>query len=397
MFLYRALMARRYEQTHPWITFSYAPIFEQVSMRMGEAFSKCSHLAGTPLQPTVAQQLAGVYLIKGAVATTAIEGNTLSEEEVSEILDNRRKLPPSQQYLEQEIRNVIDVLHGIDSWMGKPWRMTPRWLCDQNRAILKGIDVPEHVVPGEYTSTNLIVGTYRGAPPEDIPYLIDRLCQWINERIDQGQSAGVPRDQAFFNMATTAILAHLYLAWIHPFGDGNGRTARAVECAILATSGMVPWVSSNLLSDHYNRTRSRYYDRLAAASYRGEVQGFVQYAIDGFVDMLREQIDRVQSMQRLVAWQNFVHERFRGETDGEASRRRRALVLALPDGKPTPRNQLTRLTIDLAVRYANRSSKTLSHDMNRLTELGLVRGDARSGYSPCIDVMDAFLPANNHP
>jgi Fic family protein len=392
-------MSRRYQQTHPWITFRYDPAFEQVSMRVGEAFSKCQHLAGTPLQPDIARDLASVYLVKGAVATTAIEGNTLSEQEAADILAGRRTLPASQQYLEQEVRNVVAVLEGIDraSWSGQSWRLTPDWLADQNRAILRDLAVAEHVVPGVYTTSALVVGNYRGAPPEDVPYLMERLCEWINTMIEQGQAPGVPREMAFFNLTTTAVLAHLYLVWIHPFGDGNGRTARAVECAILATSGMVPWVASNLMSDHYNRTRSHYYERLAGASGRADVRGFVRYALDGFVDLLREQIHTVQSMQRRVAWQNYVHERFRQETDGEASKRRRDLLLALPVEQRTPRNQLSRLTPDLAAAYATRSPKTISHDVNRLASLGLIRGDSRSGYQPRIDLMDAFLPAHNHP
>jgi len=388
-------VTRRYEETHPWLTFTYEPPFEQVSLRVGEAYSTCQHLAGTPLQPAVAANLATVYLVKGAVATTAIEGNTLSEAEATAILRDRLTLPPSQRYLEREIRNVIDVLQAIDrvSLSGASWRLSPKWLADQNQAILRGLELPEHVRPGEYTTTHLLVGNYRSAPPEDVPYLVDRLCAWIDSRIEQGQASDVPDDMAFFNVTTTAILAHLYLVWIHPFGDGNGRTARALECAILATSGMVPWVSSNLLSDHYNRTRSRYYERLGAASARRDVRVFVSYAMDGFVDLLREQIATIQAMQRRVAWENFVYERFRSETDGEASKRRRALLLALPESPPTPRAKMPRLTSDLAVAYSTRSAKTLSHDVNRLIALGLVQGDARSGYRPRIEQMDAFLPA----
>ncbi len=393
-------MEHRYQQTHPWITFTYKPDYSRASMRMGEALSKCYHIAGTPLQPALAQDLAGIWLVKGALATTAIEGNTLSEAEVSEIVNNNLRLPPSQQYLEQEIRNVVHVLDGIreKAWNGEHLQLTPDWLKDQNRMILDGLDVPEYVTPGEYTDTTLIVGTvYRGTPPEDVPYLVERLCQWINDLLSQGQEESLPSDYRFFNAVTTAILAHLYLAWIHPFGDGNGRTARAVECAILATSGLVPWVSSNLLSDHYNRTRSRYYQRLAEASVKNNVQGFVEYALEGFVDMLREQIREVQRMQRKVAWINYVHEVFQSETQGEASRRRRMLVLGMPDTGYTPRSGLRRLNVDLAERYAGRSDKTLSHDLNRLRNLGLIDGDAKKGYRACIERMDAFLPVNNHP
>ncbi|MGH3693013.1 MAG: hypothetical protein ACRDRX_03265 [Pseudonocardiaceae bacterium] len=52
--------------------------------------------------------------MKGAVATTAIEGNTLDEEEVEELLASKRRLPPSQEYLQREVENVIEALDGID-------------------------------------------------------------------------------------------------------------------------------------------------------------------------------------------------------------------------------------------------------------------------------------------
>jgi Fic family protein len=391
---YDGLVERRYEQTHPWLTFTYQPRYEAISLRMGEAFSKCQHLSGTPLQPLLAQRLAAVYLAKGVAATTAIEGNTLTEDEVGQIIAGQRTLPDSQQYLQQEVMNVLRVLDRIDqnSRTGAGFTLTPDWLKEQNRTILEGLELPDHVQPGEYTEVGLVIGqTYRGAPPEDIPYLVDRLCAWIDTMREQGRAENIPADIAFFNTVTTAILSHLYLVWIHPFGDGNGRTARALESTILASSGLVPGVSVNLLSDHYNRTRSRYYQRLADSSRRSDLHGFVQYALDGLVDQLREQTSQVREEQRHVMWVNHVHEAFQTETRGEASARRRALVLALPPAR-TPRAELRHLTARLAEMYAGRSDKTLSHDLNRLRDLDLVEGDARTGYRPQIEQMDAFSP-----
>lgn len=386
-------MDRRYLETHPWITFKHRLPHEAVSMRIGEAFSKCQHLSGTPLQPGLAERLAALYLAKGVNATTAIEGNTLGEDEVEEILAGERTLPPSQEYLQQEVENVRDMLQKIhdDAMEGVPFRITPEWLKEQNRTVLRGIACEDHVVPGEYTSKALVVGSvYRGAPPADVPFLVEQLCDWLNNLLDS--SAELSDDYRFANAFNAAVLAHLYIAWIHPFGDGNGRTARALECAILLNSGLVPWVSANLLSNHYNRTRSRYYQRLDAASKQKDVDGFIRYAADGFVDMLREQIADVQAMQRRVAWVNFVHERFNRETHGETSHRRRELVLALPEGKFTPRNALRRLTPELAEMYATREDKTISHDINKLRSLGLIVVAGRLGVRPWIEKMDAFKP-----
>jgi len=79
-------MTRLYESTHPWLTFSHTVLPDLLNLQLGEAFSKCQHLANSALQPALASRLASIYLAKGVNATTAIEGNTLSEEEVGEIL-----------------------------------------------------------------------------------------------------------------------------------------------------------------------------------------------------------------------------------------------------------------------------------------------------------------------
>jgi Fic family protein len=363
-------------------------------MRLGEAFSKCQHLAGTPLTPRVAQNLATVYLSKGVMATTAIEGNTLTAEEVQKILANEIKLPPSQQYLEQEVRNIANVLNAIykaSAESPEPFRLSSAWLRKQNRLILEDIDCEDHVHPGEFTTRPLAVGNYRGAPPEDVPYLIDRLCDWLNTFLLIVDDPGKTADDRFVHAFFAAAIGHLYIAWIHPFGDGNGRTARALECAVLANSGIVPVVSASLLSDHYNKTRALYYRQLSQASSHADgVMGFIRYAADGFVDMLREQISSVQQMQREIAWISFVHEVFSGETQGDATKRRRTLVLSLPDS-PTPSSKLRRLTPELAEMYAAKSQKTVSHDVNKLKKLHLIR-QTPEGYVPMIWVMDAFIP-----
>jgi Fic family protein len=190
------------------------------------------------------------------------------------------------------------------------------------------------------------------------------------------------------------VLGHLYLAWIHPFGDGNGRTARILECAILANSGVVPWVSANLLSDHYNRTRSRYYDMLDRASKARDVRGFVAYSAQGFMDMMRAQIEDVQAMQRRVAWVNYVHEQFQEEPAGPTRERRRLLTLSLPDDKPTSRREVRYLTPQLAEMYAGKEDKTVSRDLNRLLELRLI-GRHGAGYRALVETMDAFMPATS--
>lgn len=385
----------RYEETHPWLTFQFRAEPNMLWAKLGEAFSKNQHLAGIPLPPPLAEHLASVVLTKGALATAAIEGNTLSEEDADAIINEGKTLPPSQEYLEIEIRNVVDALKDIDESgrQGKSFELSAEWLRAQNTMVLRDLEVAEHVVPGEYTQDSLVVGrVYRGAPPEDLDYLVDRMCDWLNESlIRPSQDKTIDPDMRFYNAVFAAVLAHLYLVWIHPFGDGNGRTARLAEVAILAHSGVVPWLASNLLSDHYNRTRTRYYARLAAASRQDDLIGFISYAIEGYVDMLREQIDIVKRHQLMIAWTNYVHGRLRDAPSGPTKDRRRELVLAMPIDKPITKKEIRRLAPELTEQYAGHEDRMIQRDLNALEKLGLVMAQG-GGYIACAFVMNAFLP-----
>src|SRR6266704_4380950 len=225
--------AREYERTHPWITFraDLTRLSHKVWMLLGEAESKCQHIASAPLRPETAEELYKIYLSKGAYATTSIEGNTLTEEEVRERLEGRLKLPKSREYLGTEVDNIIDASNGIQAEVlqGRPLELTPERIKHFNKLVLQGLDVDEDVVPGEYRRHAVGVMTYRCAPAEDVEFLVERLSSWLN---GPDFEAADP-ELSFAYSVFKAILAHLYIAWIHPFGDGNGRTARLIEFQLL--------------------------------------------------------------------------------------------------------------------------------------------------------------------
>lgn len=385
---------RRYEDENSWITFKFTANYAPLWMQLGEAFSKCQHLAGTPLKPAVAQGLSEVYLTKGALASAAIEGNTLSEDEAAGILHDNKQLPRSQAYLEQELRNIADAVTEIDQSMKNDsnfW-VTEEWIREQNRKVLKDLELSDDVVPGEYSTHRMVVGKYRGAPPEDYGFLIVRLCEWLNDWLKDVNNPDTPDEIRFANAFFAATLGHLYIAWIHPFGDGNGRTARLLSCAILARSGVVPHVSSNVLSDHYNRTRSKYYQRLQNASEKGEVTEFIQYSAEGFVDMLREQISTVQEYQKKLAWANYIHEQLQDEPNGNTKERRRALALAFPTDRIVEKKQIKHLTPELAEHYATHGERMVSRDLTALINCGIIVRSARMKYFTNDYIIDAFRP-----
>ncbi|MCC3311505.1 Fic family protein [Nocardia africana] len=384
--------SRKFETTHPWITFEIdlRRLNHRIWLLLGEAMSKCSHIAGTALQPHFAELLNSVYLSKGIHGTTAIEGNTLSEDEVRERITSGLSLPKSREYLGREIDNILSVSNDIiGDVVNKPeLDLSGERICDFNRRLLQGLPLKEGVVPGAIREHSVTVGGYRGAPAEDCAYLLDRLADWLNSlRAPDGSP-----ELRFPIAVLKAILAHLYIAWIHPFGDGNGRTARLIELQLMIQAG-APVPAAHLLSDHYNRTRDAYYVELDRTS-RADghpIEGFIEYALQGFVDELREQIQTVRAQQYEVTWRDLVHDTFRDE-DTPARVRQRHLVLDMEPGKWYTRNEIRSVSTRVAMEYAGKEAKTVSRDLNALRQRDLIVNDGHQRYMANRGIIAAFMP-----
>ncbi len=388
---------KRYLETHPHIEFSVdlRSAMPSVWVLLGEATSKCQHVGRALLSPAAANELLQVYLAKGMLATTAIEGNTLSEQEARQVLDGSLDLPPSREYLEREIENVLAAynLAGTELLHHPDLLFTVERMREYNRLILDRLEVEEGVVPGEIRTHSVVVGNYRAAPAEDAEHLLSRLCDWLN-----GDKFDAPADapQLAAPLAIVkAIVAHLYLAWIHPFGDGNGRTARLLELQILLTAGF-PAPTCQLLSNHYNQTRTEYYRQLAVSSREPHgLLSFLAYAAQGFVDQLRDQLAVIWKQQFEDRWAQHVHQVFR-DRRSETDIRRLRLVLDLSrsfhaSGDPVSKRAIPDLTPRLAAAYATKTEKTLSRDLNAIKALGLLRLE-RAGWVPADEVIQGLQP-----
>ena len=358
---------------------------------LGEADSKCTHIAGAPLALEAAAELYTIYLSRGIHGTTSIEGNTLSENEVRRRIEGDLPLPRSREYLGTEVDNILAISNQItrDVMEGTRPGLTVERIHEFNRQILEGLPRNEDVVPGQTRTHSVTVGigTYRGAPAEDCDFLLAEMVSWLN-----GLQAPDDRPELRFPLAVlTSILAHLYIAWIHPFGDGNGRTARMVELQLMTEAG-APLPASQLLSNHYNRTQDAYLVELDRTSKGPDypVEGFIQYALQGFVDELHDQIDTIKAHQYEVAWQNYVHELYRDE-DTPAKRRQRHVVLDMPRDIIVPRSKIPAVSARVLLEYAGKESKTITRDINELEKRNLLL-KVKGGYVSNRGLIAAFLP-----
>ncbi len=386
---------RTYEKTHPWISFQIDLSLARPRfwLLLGEAASKCEHIAGTPLRADAAERLHLLYLAKSAQATTAIEGNTLSEEEVRQRISGNSSLPPSREYLGKEVDNIIKACAEIVKQLREgDDKLTPQRILEFNQWVLENLELQEGVVAGKVRTHPVSVGdAYLGAPAEDCEFLLNKLCDWLNaDALDE------QKDLKIAYAIIKAILAHIYIAWVHPFGDGNGRTARLIEFQMLLAAG-VPTPAAHLLSNHYNLTRLEYTRQLRATSKSGgDLLPFLEYAIQGFVDGLREQLATIRAQQATIAWENYVHEAFLGKSSKSAHRQENLVLDLTKSEKPVPPTMLPNLSPNLAREYAGRTRRTLLRDLDALIEMGLIDRTSE-GVRAKKETIQAFLPWRKGP
>jgi Fic family protein len=385
-------MPLNYLQSHPWITFSVdtrrAGI--DVWMRLGEIQSKCRHIANTLLDPKVAQDLQMLYLAKGARATTAIEGNTLTEEQVRLHLSGKLDLPKSKEYLRIEIDNIVVACNQIANmqFMRQGTSLSVDEIKKYNYFVLNNLPKDENTIPGEIRKYSVGVARYKGAPAEECSYLLERMCKMLEDDFSLGQ------DWPIATGVLKAILAHLYIAWIHPFGDGNGRTARLVEFKLCISAG-VPAPAAHLLSNHYNETRDAYYLALDKTSRGCNPFPFISYALQGYADQLEEQIEKIRQAQYKAFWTNFVYSQFQN-LDSIAHKRRRDLLLVLSD-RTFGNNEwisiakIEDLALQLRTMYAGKTSRMKARDVNALINMDLLKRQ-KGRVRPCFEKIEVYLP-----
>lgn len=381
---------RKYETSHPWIKFQFDTrrLNHKIWLLLGEAKSKCEHILGAPLLPETIRHFSRIYLVKGVLATTAIEGNTLTENEVDKRINGELNLPPSKEYLGLEIDNIVEAVNMIGDTI-----LNEKGACElsidqikqYNTIVLKDLPLDEDVVPGQIRNYPVRIASYRGAPAEDIEYLLEKYIVWLNNEFV------FPADQKIIYGILKAIMAHLYFVWIHPFGDGNGRTARLIEFQIMLSSG-IPSVAAHLLSNHYNITRTKYYQILDRTSKSEDfITDFIYYALEGLVDGLKEEIEVIQDKQLQVHWINHIHNRFKG-MNSKTDDRKKDLILELSAGGGVQFKfeEIRHVTPKIAETYANLNDITLKRDLSELIELDLLTKD-RNDYSLNLKILTQYL------
>lgn len=161
---------------------------------------------------------------------THLEGNRLSEEEVKDVLDGKEVVARDRDI--QEIINYRNVLKFIDSiaaqiGSSKRYLLTIDTILEIHRLACERILPQERI--GQFRTSQVVVRntqtgqiSFTPPPAAEVPYLIEDLVNWINS--DEARQ---------IHPVIKAGIIHYELSRIHPFVDGNGRTARAVATLVM--------------------------------------------------------------------------------------------------------------------------------------------------------------------
>lgn len=378
------------EREYPHLLFRKHWTLSSVSeFLLGQCDALVEAIKNTPILPKTYDELMHLSLFKGAQATTAIEGNTLSDEEIEGLMLRDEKVPPSKEYQEIEVRNILDAFNTLlDEVVGDDncSLISTELLLRFHKMV--GKDLGEHfdAIPGKMRENNVVVGKYRCPDPKDVPELLIKLCEWLKNEF--GYNSG---DQTFKDVVVQAIITHIYIEWIHPFGDGNGRTGRLVEFYILLRGGN-PDIASHILSNHYNQTRSNYYRHIEMSTQTKDLSKFIEYALLGFRDGLMITLKSIQKSQLENFWQKLIYDKFHDVqiVKREVFKRQRSLALELPTDRVFVISDVPELTMRLARLYGVVSERTIHRDIEKLIDLDLVE-KVPGGYKANISMLNRMI------
>jgi len=247
--------------------------------RIASLVTELNHLTVPQL---ILFELAEDARVLSSHTSTRIEGNPLPLTEVKRIFKQK---PENVRDSEREVLNYNDALRQVHEQIQEPsWALTLDFILRTQQLVTHEL-VPPHqcgrlraepVVVYEPVSREVAF-----LPPDhhDVAELLTELIQFVNQNRDE------------IDPLILAGICHKQFVIIHPFADGNGRTARLVTMALLASLGL-NFFTLFSFENYYNLNTSRYFQQVGVyGNYYESVDSidftpWLEYFSDGIIDEL---------------------------------------------------------------------------------------------------------------
>ncbi|MGM0416483.1 MAG: Fic family protein [Thermodesulfobacteriota bacterium] len=290
-----------------------------------------------------ALRLRRINRIRTIHGSLAIEGNTLSEEQITSILDGKQVIAPPREV--QEVKNALAAYDRFHTWNPE----AEKDLLEAHRILMSGlideVGMYRHGGVGVMANQQVI----HVAPPADrVPQLMEDLFSWLTT--------------SDTHPLITSSVFHYEFEFIHPFADGNGRMGRLWQSLILARwnplFAEIPVES--LIFEH----QSEYYQAIQESTRQSDSAPFIVF-------MLRMILDTLKTSTPEVAKEVTPEVRLLSVLNGEMTRQQLKEALGMKDDEHFRKAYLLRALnadlIEMTIPDKPRSSK----QKYRFTDKGL--------------------------
>ena len=249
-----------------WVLYDFQAVFESLV----QAKAAAGVLNQMPYLPQWIEQVHEEQLRLEAAGTSRIEGAEFTQGEQEEALAADPHAQAGLTHSQRQLRAADATYRWMRSQPADRW-VTTDFILDIHRRIVTGCD-DDHCEPGALRPQgwNVTFGTptCRGAEGgAECRTAFDSLCSAIEGEFRQ------------HDRIIQAITTHYHVGSMHPFGDGNGRTARALEAFMLRQAGVNDMVMVSL-SNYYYEHKDEYLGALFASRSRGhDLTPFLRFAL----------------------------------------------------------------------------------------------------------------------
>lgn len=287
-------------------------------------------------------------LILEAYHTTHIEGTHLTLDQSEQLLTGH-EVPNADPEDVKELLNYKKAFDLVADYLGSGEAIREGLIREIHKRLVEDVR-GNSAMPGEYRRVQNFVANsitkeiiYTPPPAYQVPLMMTELIDWLKQEQE-------------INPVLIAGIAQFQLVHIHPFLDGNGRTARLLSTLYLYKTGY-DFKRLFTISEYYDRDRSNYYKAIQSVRENDmDMTIWLEYFVNGLATQLQEVQNRGQQVMKLdiLAMQHHLSER-------EKETIERALD---PYGLSIKELQLL---------FPETNKRTLQRELKHLIDLGLLK------------------------
>lgn len=271
-------------------------ITNEILKKIGAIEAAREVIENAPLIPAYEKRFQEDAILRTVHHGTHLEGNDLSLTQAQRVLEGE-KITARDRDIQEVInyRRVIDYIDELAPKKNKPLAYSQDILQKIHQSVVEKILTPDQV--GKLRTSQVVIRdqetgdvTFRPPPAVETPYLLEGFFEWLNSK--EGRQV---------HPVIRAGIAHYVLVAIHPFVEGNGRTARAFATLIFFAEGYdIRRLFS--LEEYYDRDAASYYQALVEVSNQpGQLEdrdltAWLEYFSHGFASELARVKDEVRRL-----------------------------------------------------------------------------------------------------